>query len=179
MLRLARRSRAESFYARGALARPRAARSTRTLGALQMRLAVLAGVLAVAAAVVFFRSRVAEHRTYDDVPGRLKELRDNSDPTAFFGFHTRDVDALYFVYENGALFLDYELYNSPKEGYAAPFRKTAAAHGFSVTTTSYDQVHTVLRIQLSSVESEAAEQAYGIAHDLFGIKRATRLEFLP
>jgi hypothetical protein len=76
-LRVARRSRAERFYARGALVRPRAARSTRTLGGI---CTVLTG--------------------YEDLASTLEQLRD------LLRRHDQDFwakqidDDIYFVRQN-------------------------------------------------------------------------------
>jgi hypothetical protein len=142
--------------------------------------ATVVGVIAVVVAVfLLLRSRVASHGTYLEMPKRLSALKGSTDPTAFLGFCTRDEDALYFVYANNAFNLDYELYGQQKEKYAEPFRRTASDLGFEVLTTSYDKEHVVLRIQLAAGETEAAEQAFRVAHELFGLEKTTELEFLP
>jgi hypothetical protein len=151
-----------------------------TPDALQMKIAIVFGAIALMlAATAVLRARVAEHGTYADVPKHLTGLKGNTDPTAFFGFCTRDEDALYFVWANYTFNLDYELYNAQKEKYAEPFRKAASDLRFKVVETTYDNRHVVLRIRLSSAEHEAAEQAFQFAHRLFGLQRTTELEFLP
>ena len=140
--------------------------------------------LVLASFALFFLSSIgAEHgtgtRTYEQIPGLLAQLKTNTDPTAFLGFYTNDVDALYFIYESGTFFLDYELYNPAKEKMAEPFRRTAAKLGYEIISTSYDDEHPVLRIRLSASEFEAAEQAFQVANKLFDIQKETELEFLP
>lgn len=144
-----------------------------------MKIAVVIGVaLAACAVLLFLRTRVAEHGTYSEVPRHLSALKHSTDPTAFFGFHTRNTDALYFVYEGGTFHLDYELMGVEKEQYAEPFRSVAAQLGYKILSTTYGQ-YPVLRVQLSAEESQAAEQGFQFAHRIFGIQRNTDLEFLP
>ncbi|HEV8362213.1 MAG TPA: hypothetical protein VGQ52_01740 [Gemmatimonadaceae bacterium] len=144
-----------------------------------MKIAVVVGVAVAICAVLFLlRTRVAEHGTYSEVPRHLSALKQSTDPTAFFGFHTRSTDALYFVYEGGSFNLDYELLGVDKEQYAEPFRKVAAQLGYKVLSTTYGQ-YPVLRVKLSAAESQAAEQGFQFAHRIFGIQRNTELEFLP
>ena len=121
----------------------------------------------------------AKRGTFEVIESQLQLLKVDRDPVAFFGFCTKDEDSLYFVYQNGRFNLDYELYTPEKLKLENSFRQVAKMQGYDVLNTSYDNQHVVLRIELSSLESEASEQAFKFAHELFGIERSTVLEFLP
>jgi hypothetical protein len=148
-----------------------------------MKLAVIVVVVAVVSIIagfLFIRSRIAESGTLAQLPQRLAKLKlQDSDPKAFFGFYTRDEDALYFVHEHGVFYLDYELTTSAKKGHADAFRKTAADLGFSVIDTSYYGEYPVLRVKTGESESQAAEVGLKFTQQLFGHDQQTVFEFLP
>ena|ERR1700719_1293276 len=136
-------------------------------------------VVAIVAAFLFLRSRVAESGTLASLPQRLAKLKQqDSDSNAFLGFCTRDEDALYFVHEGGVFFLDYELTTPAKVGYADAFRKTAANLGFSVIDTTYGQFP-VLRVKAGDPETQAADVGLKFTQRLFGHEQQTVFEFLP
>jgi len=146
-----------------------------------MKLTVIIVVVAVvvAAGFMFIRSRVAESGTLADLPQRLAKLKlRDSDPTAFFGFYTRDEDALYFVHEHGTFYLDYELTTPQKTSHADGFRKTATEMGFSVIDTTYGKFP-VLRVDVGNAEAHAAEIGLAFTQRLFGHDQQTVFEFLP
>lgn len=142
---------------------------------------IIAFVIAVGvvAAFLFLRSRVAESGTLANLAQRLTKLKQqDGDPKAFLGFYTRDEDALYFVHENGAFFLDYELTTTEKTSHAAAFRKTAADLGFSVIDTTYEKFP-VLRVNIGNSETHAADIGLAFAQRLFGHDQKTIFQFLP
>ena len=140
---------------------------------------VVVAVVGVVAGFLFIRSRVAESGTLADLPQRLAKLKlRDSDPTAFFGFYTRDEDALYFVHEHGTFYLDYELTTPQKTSHADGFRKTATEMGFSVTDTTYGKFP-VLRVDVGNAEAHAAEIGLAFTQRLFGHDQQTVFEFLP
>jgi hypothetical protein len=145
--------------------------------ALIVVLIVVAGIIA---AFLFLRSRIAEHGTLAELPQRLAKLKQqDNDPKAFFGFYTRDEDALYFVHEHGVFYLDYELTTPAKKGYADAFRKTAADLDFSVIDTSYYGEFPVLRVKAGDSEAQAADVGLKFTQRLFGHDQQTVFEFLP
>jgi len=94
-------------------------------------------------------------------------------------FCTRDEDALYFVYKDGAFFLDYELTTPEKKSHANAFRKVASDLGFAVVDTSYYGEFPLLRVKTGSSEARAAEVGFDFAQRLFGHDQKTVVEFLP
>ncbi|MCU0783673.1 MAG: hypothetical protein MUF81_06420 [Verrucomicrobia bacterium] len=143
---------------------------------------VIAIVIAVGivAGFLFLRSRVAESGTLAELPLRLAKLRQQDrDPKAFFGFCTRDEDALYFVHEDGAFYLDYELTTPAKRGHADAFRKAAVEFGFSVMDKSYNGQFPVLRVKAGDTDEQAAIVALKFTQRLFGHNQNTVFEFLP
>jgi hypothetical protein len=140
---------------------------------------VVVAVVGVVAGFLFIRSRVAESGTLAELPQRLAKLKlRDSDPTAFFGFYTRDEDALYFVHEHGTFYLDYELTTPQKTSHADGFRKTATDMGFSVVDTTYGKFP-VLRVDVGNAEAHAAEIGLAFTQRLFGHDQQTVFEFLP
>jgi hypothetical protein len=141
---------------------------------------IIAGivVIGIIVAFLFLRSRVAGSGTIAEVPTRLTKLKKDTDPKAFLGFCTRDEDALYFVYEGGAFFLDYELTTPEKKSHGDAFRKTAADLQLTVTNTTYGSFP-VLRVEAGKTERQAAEVGYSFAQRMFGHGQKTIVEFLP
>ena len=147
-----------------------------------MKAIVIVGLtsVAIALALFFLRSRVAEHGTVNELPQRLAKLKEqDSDPRAFLGFCTRDEDALYFVHENGVFYLDYELTTPEKGSYADTFRKTAAELGHAVIDTNYSGDVPVLRVNTGPSERQAADLGLEFTHRMFGHDQHTAFEFLP
>ena len=144
-----------------------------------MVIAVIAGIAVLIIVVVLIVRKSAVRLTIAELPPLLTKLRNGADRNGFVGFVGEGPQALYFVYENGTFWLDFEIFVSALEEYAEPFRRVAAELKHDVITTSYDNEHTVLRIKLSSSENEAVEQAYEVAHRWAGIERDTRLQLLP
>ena len=142
-------------------------------------LAVIFAVGVTAIVFVFLRPRVAQSGTYDEIAQQLAKLKQNTYPKAFFGFCTRDEDALYFVYVNGAFNLDYELTTPQKESHAAAFRKTASDLGLAVIETTYYGQYPVLRVKTDDSETHAAEVGFKFAQQMFGHDEKTVVEFLP
>ena len=145
-----------------------------------MKLILLAITVLMLVGIAFIgcRSRLAEQGTFDQIVPKLDALQRSTDPKAFVGFCTKDTDALYFVFEHGTFNLDYELYNPEKTAFAQPFRKVAAELGYKVEDTTYGSAP-VLRINLGPSSVQAAERGFQFAHNLFGLEKTTRLEFLP
>ncbi len=141
---------------------------------------VIVGVVGALAVFLFLRSRAAESGTLAELPQRLAKLKlQDSDPKAFLGFCTRDEDALYFVHEHGAFYLDYELTTLAKKGHADAFRKTAGELGFSIIDTSYYGQYPVLRVKAGVSEAQAADVGLKFTQRLFGHDQKTVFEFLP
>jgi hypothetical protein len=141
---------------------------------------IVVAVVCVIAGLLFIRSRFAEHGTLAELPARLAKLKQqDNDPKAFFGFHTHDVDALYFVHEHGVFYLDYELTTPDKKACADTFRKVAAELGFSVIDTSYYGEYPVLRIKAGDTETQAADVGLKFTQRVFGNDQQTVFEFLP
>jgi hypothetical protein len=141
---------------------------------------VVVVVVGIVAGFLFLRSRVAESGTLRELPQRLAKLKlQDKDPKAFLGFCTRDEDALYFVHEHGAFYLDYELTTPAKKTHADAFRKIAAELGFTVIDTSYSGEYPVLRMQAGESESQAAGVGLKFTQRLFGHDQQTVFEFLP
>lgn len=139
---------------------------------------VLLLVAGIVAAFLFLRSRVAESGSLAELLPRLVKLKADTNPNAFLGFCTRDEDALYYVYEGGVFFLDYELTTPEKTGHADAFRKTAAELGFPVMDTTYGE-YPVLRVRAGNSETQAAEVGAEFTQRLFGHGQKTIFEFLP
>jgi hypothetical protein len=142
---------------------------------------ILVIVASIIGAFMFLRTRisVAEHGTLADLLQRLAKLKlQDSDPTAFLGFCTRDEDALYFVHEHGTFLLDYELSTPQKSGNADAFRKTATDLGLTVIDTTYGRFP-VLRVDAGNTEAHAAEIGLAFTQRLFGHDSKTVFEFLP
>jgi hypothetical protein len=151
-----------------------------SLGHMKLIVIIVIIVVGVLAAFLFLRSRVAESGTLAELPQRLAKLKlQDNDPKAFFGFCTRDEDALYFVHEHGVFYLDYELTTPAKKGYADAFRKSAADLGFSVLDTSYYGQYPVLRVKAGDTETQAADVGLKFTQRLFGHDQQTVFEFLP
>jgi hypothetical protein len=140
---------------------------------------LIVGVFVIAGVTLFAQHlRTAEQGTYNKITPKLDALMHSRDPKAFVGFCTKDTDALYFVFEHGTFNLDYELYNPEKVKFADPFRKVATSQGYKVQETTYGSAP-VLRINLGSNSIQAAERGFQFAHQLFGLEKTTRIEFLP
>lgn len=135
-------------------------------------------VVVVAAIFLFLRSRVAESGTHRDVASRLAKLKQNPARDAFLGFCTRNEDTLYFIYEGGTFFLDYELSHAEKKPFEAPFRAAARELGLPVIDTTYGQFP-VLRVKAGTTEESAARVGFEFARKVFGHDEKTTIEFLP
>ncbi|MEZ5308688.1 MAG: hypothetical protein R2684_16200 [Pyrinomonadaceae bacterium] len=147
-----------------------------------MNLLVPLLVIVVVIALLFvFRGNGKKGKSlYGDVEASLVRLKLDRHPQAFFGFHTKDTDALYFVYEDDVFHLDYELSSEAKRAFEDEFRKTADSLGFEVSETSYGEDSArVLRVSLTSDEKKSAKTGYEFASRIFGIDQETELEFLP
>ena len=145
-----------------------------------MRFALIAIGAVFISGVLFLacKPRLAARGTYDQIESRLDGLKRSTDPKAFVGFCTKNTDALYFVFEHGTYNLDYELYDPEKAKFAEPFRKVAGNLGHKVQETTYGSAP-VLRVDLGPNTKQAAEQGFQFAHQLFGLEKATNIEFLP
>ncbi len=147
---------------------------------MKLTIIIVVAVVGVVAGFLFIQSRVAESGTLADLPQRLAKLKlRDSDPTAFFGFYTRDEDALYFVHEHGTFYLDYELTTPQKTSHAS----TASVRPppiwvFRLTDTTYGKFP-VLRVDVGNAEAHAAEIGLAFTQRLFGHDQQTVFEFLP
>ena len=135
-------------------------------------------IVALAAVVLFLRSRIAESGTHREVAARLTKLKQNPARDAFLGLCTRNEDALYFVFEGGTFFLDYELSDPEKKPFEAPFRAAARELGLPVVDTTYGQF-LVLRVNAGAAEDGAALIGFRFAQKVFGHDDKTVIEFLP
>ena len=144
-------------------------------------IALIVVVVIIAFLMLRFRKQnnfVSEETGYGDLPEAIEVLKSGGS-TDFVGFSTQGFDALYFVYDDGEYFLDYELFDEEMEEYEEAIRVFAEENGREILETSYDDEHTVLRIPVGSDEEDAVDFAFDLASSIFGHSEETHLDLLP
>jgi hypothetical protein len=149
---------------------------------MNQNILILVIIVVVFAALILIRrpkdSPVAEKGTYEKLPELLKKLKNGENEFGTVGFLTGDQTTLYFVYENGEFFLDYELNTAEKKPHEASFRKVAEEHALPVTDTSYEE-SPVLRVKAGASVEEASKLGFGFSKKIFGHNNETEFDFVP
>jgi hypothetical protein len=149
---------------------------------MNQNILILIIIVVVFAALILIRrskdSLVAERGTYEKLPELLKKLKNGENEFGTVGFLTEDQTTLYFVYENGEFFLDYELNTAEKKPHEASFRKVAGEHELQVTDTSYGDFP-VLRVNAGNSAEKATKLGFGFSKKMFGYSNETEFMFVP
>lgn len=139
---------------------------------------IAAAAVLGAAVLLYIRRNTAEQATIHDLSDRLEAMRRGELAYPFFGFHTRNTDAMYFAYEGGSYWFEYELADDTRVKYVEPIKDLSAELGLSWEDGKYDDVP-IIRVKLSSSSESAAESIFTFAEKLFGITKSTVVEFVP
>lgn len=109
---------------------------------------------------------------------RFAALKRGEMPEGFFGFHTKNVDAMYFAYEKDVFWFEYEIADQEREAYVQPIKELAKTLGLDSSDGSYGETP-IVKIRLNSDERESAALVQRFALDIFGIDFETTVEYVP
>ena len=105
-------------------------------------------------------------------------MREGELKQPFFGFHTRNSDAMYFAFKDGSYWFEYELVDDERRKFVEPIKKLSAELGLAWEDGEYEQ-SPIIRVKLGSSDELAAEKIFYIAEKLFGITDSTVVEYVP